>query len=69
MECQNTNPFFFSSLPILRQLGFQDGGGLINDGDKLAMFKVWLTLEVRQFINLSVQDVSYFESLRRKSKY
>jgi len=59
MEFQNTNYFlFYSSLPILRQLGFQDSGKLIRDGDKLAMFKVWLTLEVRQFINLSVQDVS-----------
>lgn len=29
-------------------------------GDKIAMLKVWLALEVRQFISLSVQDVSKF---------
>lgn len=32
--------------------------GLLGTEDKIAMIKVWLALEVRQFISLSIQDVS-----------
>lgn len=44
-------------MPILRQVGLHDRQ-LLDAGDKLSMLKVWIALEVRQFISLSVQDVS-----------
>lgn len=46
---------FKSSIPILRQLGPTQNE--IIDEDALSMLKVWLVIEVRQFINASIQDV------------
>ncbi|CDK29835.1 unnamed protein product [Kuraishia capsulata CBS 1993] len=48
---------FASALPVLRQLGLQDGRMILKNGDKISMLKVWLALEVRQFIHASIQDV------------
>lgn len=50
--------FVYSSIPILRQLGLKDGKLILKNSNSLSMVKVWLTLEVRQFINASIQDVS-----------
>jgi hypothetical protein len=54
---KTNNTLLSSSLPILRQVGLHDRE-LLEAADKLAMLKVWLALEVRQFISLSIQDVS-----------
>jgi aarF domain-containing kinase len=50
-----------SSLPILRQLGAQSGGGMLKQGD-FSMLKVWAGLEARKFLQASVEDVSCFPS-------
>lgn len=47
----------YRSIPILRQISFREGKLIFNNMDKLSMFKVWMTLEARQFINASVHDV------------
>ncbi|ODQ80832.1 hypothetical protein BABINDRAFT_161038 [Babjeviella inositovora NRRL Y-12698] len=49
---------FASSLPVLRQLGIQDGRKLLQDSNISSMVKVWITLELRRFINASIQDVN-----------
>ncbi len=46
-----------SSLPILRQLGAQSGGGMLRQGD-FSMLKVWAGLEARKFLQYSIEDVS-----------
>lgn len=47
-----------SSLPVLRKLGvLREGKELFKDEDSLNMMKVWLALEVRQFIHASIKDV------------
>jgi len=46
-----------SSLPILRELGKQGGGGMIRGGD-FSMLKVWVGLEARKFLQYSIEDVS-----------
>lgn len=52
---RNTN---LSSLPVLRKLGIlREGRELFKDEDTLNMIKVWVALEVRQFISASVKDV------------
>ncbi|OBA22243.1 hypothetical protein METBIDRAFT_31176 [Metschnikowia bicuspidata var. bicuspidata NRRL YB-4993] len=52
---------FASSLPVLRKLGIlKEGKELLQNEDSLNMMKVWLALEVRQLINASIQDVSFF---------
>mgnify|MGYP000304149389 CR=1 FL=1 len=57
----NTNITFFiknSSLPVLRRLGvLKEGREILKNENSLSMMKVWLALEVRQFINASIQDV------------
>lgn len=56
LRIQFTN---ISSLPVLRQLGVsKEGRELLSNENSLSMIKVWLALEVRQFIHASVQDVS-----------
>jgi aarF domain-containing kinase len=47
---------FKSAIPILRQIPNPDVAKL--DEHALSMIKVWLALEMRQFINASIQDVS-----------
>ena len=47
---------FKSSLPILRQLGAQGGTSMLRKGDA-SMLKVWVGLELREFLTSSVQDV------------
>lgn len=50
--------FLISSLPVLRRLGIlKDGREILKNENSLSMIKVWLVLEVRQFINASIQDV------------
>lgn len=49
---------FKSSIPILRQLGANERNEFLSD-DTFSMAKVWLALEVRQFISASIQDVSF----------
>ena len=46
-----------SSLPILRQLGAQQGRGMVMGGD-YSMMLVWLGLETRRFMQASIEDVS-----------
>lgn len=47
-----------SSLPVLRKLGaLKEGRDIIRNENSLNMIKVWLALEVRQFIHASVSDV------------
>ena len=47
-----------SSLPVLRKLRvLREGKELLRDEDSLNMLKVWLALEVRQFIHASTKDV------------
>ena len=46
-----------SSLPILRQLGAQSGGGMLRQGD-FSMLKIWVGLETRKFLQASIEDVS-----------
>lgn len=48
---------FYRSIPILRQISFQEGKLIFEKMNKIAMLKVWATLEARQFINASVHDV------------
>ncbi|EMG48384.1 ABC1 family protein, mitochondrial, putative [Candida maltosa Xu316] len=48
----------FASLPVLRRLGIsQEGREILKNENSLSMVKVWLALEVRQFINASIQDI------------
>ncbi|KAI9820209.1 MAG: hypothetical protein M1827_005831 [Pycnora praestabilis] len=47
---------FKSALPILRQLGAQSGGSMLRSGDT-SMLKVWVGLEVRKYLQASVEDV------------
>jgi aarF domain-containing kinase len=57
---RNLNPnidLLSSSLPILRQLGAQSGGGMLREGD-FSMLKVWAGLEARKFLQASIEDVS-----------
>mgnify|MGYP001043673704 CR=1 FL=1 len=35
----------------------KEGREIFKDENTLSMLKVWVTLEVRQFINASVQDI------------
>lgn len=46
-----------SALPILRELGTQNGGFMIQKGD-LSMLKLWAGLEARIFMQASIRDVS-----------
>ncbi|ODV80609.1 putative ABC1 family protein, mitochondrial precursor [Suhomyces tanzawaensis NRRL Y-17324] len=49
---------FASSLPVLRKLGvLKEGRDILRNENSLSMIKVWLVLEVRQFINASIQDI------------
>ncbi|SCU93610.1 LAFA_0F17304g1_1 [Lachancea sp. 'fantastica'] len=49
---------FASSLPILREFGMKrEGRSILQDVDTLSMWKIWLGLEVRQFMNLSVKQM------------
>ncbi|KAK8440546.1 hypothetical protein B9J08_03654 [Candidozyma auris] len=49
---------FASSLPVLRKLGVsKEGREIMKDEDSMSMVKVWLALEVRQFIHASIQDI------------
>lgn len=48
-----------SSLPVLRKLGvLKEGRDILKNENSLSMIKVWLALEVRQFINASIQDIN-----------
>lgn len=43
---------------MLRKLGvLKEGREILSNEDSLNMVKVWLALEVRQFIHASIQDV------------
>jgi aarF domain-containing kinase len=48
---------FFSALPILRELGSQ-GGKSAFTGSDTSMLKIWFGLEVREFLQASMSDVS-----------
>ncbi|CAI5759330.1 unnamed protein product [Candida verbasci] len=49
---------FASSLPVLRKLGVsKEGREIMKNESDLSMIKIWLALEVRQFINASIQDI------------
>lgn len=48
-----------SSLPILRQLGAQQGKDLAMGGGDLKMLGVWVGLEMRRFLQISFEDVSF----------
>ncbi|KAG5418696.1 hypothetical protein I9W82_003414 [Candida metapsilosis] len=49
---------FQSSLPVLRKLGVsKEGREILRDENSLSMMKIWLALEVRQFINASISDI------------
>ncbi|ODV97836.1 hypothetical protein PACTADRAFT_73514 [Pachysolen tannophilus NRRL Y-2460] len=48
---------FASALPVLRQLGLQDGKLLLRNGNTISMVKVWLALEIRQFFHASIHDI------------
>ncbi|POS87136.1 ubiquinone biosynthesis protein-like protein [Erysiphe pulchra] len=45
-----------SALPILRELGTQSGGDLLQKGD-FSFFKVWAGLEARKFMQAHIEDV------------
>jgi hypothetical protein len=45
------------ALPILRQLGTQGGSAMIRGGD-FSMLKVWGGLEIRSWLQASIEDVS-----------
>ncbi|KAF2665703.1 ABC1-domain-containing protein [Microthyrium microscopicum] len=47
---------FAGALPILRQLGAQGGSGMIRGGD-LSMLKVWGGLEIRSWLQASIESV------------
>jgi aarF domain-containing kinase len=51
-----------AALPILRELGAHSGGGMLRQGD-FSMLKVWAGLEARKFLQASIEDVSYLESI------
>ncbi|CAI8498220.1 unnamed protein product [Pichia kudriavzevii] len=58
--CRQLDPeidLFARSIPILRQISFQEGKLILKDMNHLSMIKVWLTLEARQFVNASVSDI------------
>ena len=46
----------FRALPILRQLGAQQGGSGLMGAD-WSMLKVWAGLEARKFLQVSVESV------------
>lgn len=53
---------FKSALPMLRSLGAQSGRGLASGGveswkDAGTMLKIWLALEAREYLNLSIEAV------------
>lgn len=59
-----TNTNIYSSLPVLRKLGvLKEGREILKNEDSLNMMKVWLALEVRQFIHASIQDVRILKQL------
>lgn len=56
------NSLFFlfvnSSLPILREFGFKrEARSLLNDASTLSMLKIWVGLEVRQLMHLSMKQI------------
>ncbi|RKF74495.1 ABC1 family protein C21C3.03, mitochondrial [Golovinomyces cichoracearum] len=56
---RNLNPhidLLSCALPILRELGIQGGGNMIQKGD-LSMLKVWAGLEARKFMQAHIEDV------------
>lgn len=58
--CRQLDPnidLFARSIPILRKISFEEGKLILQNSDKMSMLKVWLTLEVRQFITASSHDV------------
>lgn len=48
---------FKSSIPILRQLSQTPYNEMTLNSDTMSMFKVWIALEIRQFISASIQDI------------
>ncbi|SCU84707.1 LADA_0D03312g1_1 [Lachancea dasiensis] len=49
---------FASSLPILREFGMKrEGRSILQEVDTLSMWKIWIGLELRQFMNLSVKQM------------
>ena len=46
-----------SALPILRELGSQGGDGAFGSPDA-SMVKIWLGLELREFFQASMHEVS-----------
>lgn len=55
---------YLSSLPVLRKLSIlREGMEFLQSENSLSMLKVWLALEVREFIHASVQDVSIIYKL------
>lgn len=40
----------------------------MRDEDTSSMIKVWLALEVRQFIHASIQDVRIFQTIDNENK-
>ncbi|CAI4052944.1 hypothetical protein N7582_005600 [Saccharomyces uvarum] len=49
---------FESSLPILREFGFKrEARSLLNDASTLSMLKIWVGLEVRQLMHLSMKQI------------
>lgn len=60
MNPPNPKPNIYSALPILRELGAQNSGSIIQSmrqGDT-SMLKVWVGLEARKFVQASIKDVS-----------
>lgn len=43
---------------ILRQLGVQSGKDMVKEGD-FFMLMVWVGLEIRRFMQVSIEDVSF----------
>lgn len=53
---------------MLRKLGaLKEGREILRDEDTSSLVKVWLALEVRQFIHASIQDVRIHVSLLRNT--
>ncbi|SCU92040.1 LAMI_0E08482g1_1 [Lachancea mirantina] len=51
---------FASSLPILRELSMKrEGRSILQDVETLSMIKIWLGLEIRQLMSLSVKQMRY----------
>ncbi|AJW08738.1 hypothetical protein H821_YJM1443P00168 [Saccharomyces cerevisiae YJM1443] len=49
---------FESSLPILREFGFKrEAKSLLKDASTLSMLKIWVGLEVRQLMHLSMKQI------------